>query len=230
MPTPSQVAVAPSRHYGIYYSQRTTLVYAIVKRILDLAVALIALIPLAPIMAVIAILVKRDSIGPALYRGERAGRNGKPFEMLKFRTMVVNADSIGGPSTSADDSRITRVGHRLRRYKLDELPQLINVLKGEMSLVGPRPEVMSEVRTYTAEERKLLSVPPGITDWASLRFSDEGAILEGAADPHQVYLEKIRPEKVRLGLEYVQHRSLLVDLRVLADTAMVLLRTRTRLG
>ncbi len=138
--------------------------------------------------------------------------------MLKFRTMVVNADKIGGPSTSADDPRVTRIGAFLRRYKLDELPQLINVVKGEMSFVGPRPEVLDEVNKYTSEERKLLSVRPGITDWASIKFRNEGEILRGSPDPHATYLEKIRPEKVRLGLEYVDKSSLMTDIRIILGT------------
>jgi lipopolysaccharide/colanic/teichoic acid biosynthesis glycosyltransferase len=132
--------------------------------------------------------------------------------------MVVNADRIGGPSSSADDPRITRIGAFLRRYKLDELPQLINVLKGEMSFVGPRPEVIQEVLLYTDEEKRLLDMRPGITDWASIRFRNEGEILRGSADPHQAYREKIRPEKIRLGLEYVRNHSFLTDCRIILGT------------
>jgi lipopolysaccharide/colanic/teichoic acid biosynthesis glycosyltransferase len=136
--------------------------------------------------------------------------------------MVVNADKIGGPSTSADDPRLTQLGAFLRRYKLDELPQLINVVKGDMSLVGPRPEVLEETRLYNDQEKHLLDVRPGITDWASIRFRDEGEILRGSADPHQAYREKIRPEKIRLGLEYVQKRSFLTDCRIIFDTLKVI--------
>jgi lipopolysaccharide/colanic/teichoic acid biosynthesis glycosyltransferase len=142
--------------------------------------------------------------------------------------MVVNADKIGGPSTSDDDPRVTQIGHFLRRYKLDELPQLFNVLKGEMSLVGPRPEVAAEVALYGPEERKLLNVAPGITDWASIRFHNEGEILKGSADPHRTYQEKIRPEKIRLGLEYVQKHSFRVDVQILLTTFGTLVKTRVK--
>jgi lipopolysaccharide/colanic/teichoic acid biosynthesis glycosyltransferase len=148
--------------------------------------------------------------------------------MVKFRTMVVNADRMGGPSTADDDPRITGIGKTLRRLKLDELPQLFNVLKGEMSLVGPRPEVPQEVARYTEEERELLSVRPGITDWASVRFRDEGAILKGSADPHETYLRVIRAEKMRLGLAYVRDRSLETDMRILAATLKALVGPRSR--
>lgn len=139
--------------------------------------------------------------------------------------MIPAADKLGGPSTPTNDPRITRIGRWLRRYKLDELPQLLNVLRGEMSLVGPRPEVLSEVAAYSAEERALLSVLPGMTDWASLRFSNEGDILMGSCNPHQAYREKIRPEKVRLGLKYVHQHSFLIDLEILASTITVIVLT-----
>ncbi len=178
---------------------------------------------LFPLFALLSILIKRESPGSVFYRGLRAGRHGNPFRIFKFRTMVMNADKIGGPSSSADDPRITRVGDFLRRYKLDELPQLLNVLRGEMSLVGPRPEVLQEVMLYTQEEKRLLEVRPGITDWASIRFRNEGEILRGSSDPHAAYLEKIRPEKIRLGLEYVERRSFLTDCRIIATTLKAIL-------
>src|SRR6266513_929135 len=167
------------------------------KRMFDVLISTIALMMLAPALMAMAVAIKAESAGPVFYRGLRAGRYGKPFRIYKFRTMVMNADKIGGPSSSADDPRITRVGGFLRRYKLDELPQLLNVLRGEMSLVGPRPEVVQEVLLYTEEEKRLLEVRPGITDWASIRFRNEGEILRGSADPHTAYREKIRPEKIR---------------------------------
>jgi len=174
----------------------------------------------------VAILIKLDSPGPVLYKGTRAGKDGKSFKMLKFRTMVVNADRIGGSSTPDDDPRITRVGQFLRKYKLDELPQLINVFKGDMSLVGPRPEVQHYVDMFTEEEKAILSVRPGITDWASLWNPDEGAILAGAEDPEQAYMELIRPTKLRLQLKYVRERSFGVDLQIILKTieAVVLRR------
>ena len=188
------------------------------KRFFDIILSGVGLVLLSPLLLVLALWVRLSSPGPVFYRGVRAGLLGRPFRIFKFRTMVVNADQIGGPSTSADDPRITSAGAFLRKYKLDELPQLINVLRGDMSFVGPRPEVLDEVALYTEEEKRLLEVRPGITDWASIQFRDEGEILRGAADPHQAYRERIRPEKIRLGLEYVHHHSLLTDCRILLKT------------
>jgi lipopolysaccharide/colanic/teichoic acid biosynthesis glycosyltransferase len=199
----------------------------VIKRAVDLVGAVLGLLISAPVLLVIAVLVKLEDGGSVLYRGVRIGRHGRPFRMCKFRTMVANADRLGGASTADDDPRITLVGRKLRRLKLDELPQLFNVLKGEMSLVGPRPEVPREVARYTEEERELLSVRPGITDWASIRFRDEGAILKGSADPHETYLRVIRPEKMRLGLEYVHARSLETDIRILAATLKALVNSRS---
>ena len=198
------------------------------KRLMDVVFSLVGLLVLSPLMLLIAVLMKESSPGPVLYAGTRIGRFGKPFRLFKFRTMVVNADKIGGPSTADDDPRVTRVGRVLRRYKLDEIPQLINVLKGEMSFVGPRPEVASEVETYSPEQRRLLEVLPGITDWASMRFHNEGEILKGSVDPHETYREKIRPEKIRLGLEYVQRRSFWVDMQILTGTVGLLVKTRAK--
>ncbi|HXO04851.1 MAG TPA: sugar transferase [Candidatus Sulfotelmatobacter sp.] len=191
---------------------------AILKRLFDLTASVLGLTLLLPVFALIAIAVKLDSTGPVFYRGLRAGQFGKPFRIFKYRTMVMNAHKLGGPSSSADDPRITRMGRFLRRYKLDELPQLLNVLKGEMSLVGPRPEVVEEVLLYNAEEKGLLAVRPGITDWASILFRNEGEILRGSSDPHAAYREKIRPEKIRLGLEYVRRRSFTTDFKIILKT------------
>lgn len=142
--------------------------------------------------------------------------------------MVRDAEHLGGAETPADDPRITRAGSLLRAYKLDELPQLINVWKGEMSLVGPRPEVMEEVAFYTDEERDLLLVRPGITDWASIRFRDEDEILRGSPDPHRAYHDLIRPDKVRLGLLYVRRQSFFTDIRIVFQTLLVVLRPASR--
>jgi lipopolysaccharide/colanic/teichoic acid biosynthesis glycosyltransferase len=196
--------------------------YPSLKRSLDLIIALIGLVLLSPLLIAVAIWVKASSAGPVLYSGARVGRAGMPFRMLKFRTMVVNADKIGGSSTADDDARLTSAGRFLRRFKLDELPQLINVLRGDMSFVGPRPQVEWAVKLYTAEESRLLSVRPGITDFASLRFRNEGEILRGSTDPDRDYLEKIAPHKIRLGLYYVQHYSFFVDARILAATLLSL--------
>lgn len=188
------------------------------KRLLDYTVAGVGLVLLAPLLLVVALVIRLGSPGPVFYRGERVGLGGITFRILKFRTMVVEAEKSGGSSTPEDDPRITRVGHMLRRWKLDEAPQLINVVRGEMSLVGPRPQVRWAVDLYTPEERRLLSVRPGITDWASVRFRNEAEILRGSDDPDRLYLEKIAPEKIRLGLWYVDNQTFLEDLRIIFAT------------
>jgi len=192
------------------------------KRCFDVAASLVGVVLLAPFMVAAAVLVRCGSPGPVLYRGWRAGRSGRPFQILKFRTMVVNAEKLGGAETPDDDPRITRVGFFLRRFKLDEFPQLFNVLLGDMSLVGPRPEVLAEVEVYTQRERELLLVRPGITDWASIKFHHEGRITRGSDDPHRVYHEVIRPEKVRLGLAYVEQHSFLIDCQIILRTLGVI--------
>jgi lipopolysaccharide/colanic/teichoic acid biosynthesis glycosyltransferase len=193
------------------------------KRLFDVIVAAALLAALTPVLAVIAIVAKLSSPGPLLYRGRRVGLHGKPFAILKFRTMIVDAESLGGSATAADDPRITGFGSWLRRYKFDELPQLWNVLKGEMSLVGPRPEVQKYVDLYSAQERQILTVRPGITDWASIWNSNEAAVLEGSCDPEKTYEELIRPTKLTLQLEYVRHHSWGIDLKILFHTACKLI-------
>jgi lipopolysaccharide/colanic/teichoic acid biosynthesis glycosyltransferase len=188
------------------------------KRLFDVTASLFGLLLLGPVLMTVACLIRKEDGGPIFYRGIRVGRNGRIFRIFKFRTMVVNAEKIGGSSTADDDPRLTRIGRRIRKRKLDELPQLINVLKGEMSFVGPRPEVKHYVDLFTPEERAILTVRPGITDWASLWNPDEGALLAGSADPEKDYLEKIRPEKIRLQLEYVRERSFLTDLKIILLT------------
>jgi lipopolysaccharide/colanic/teichoic acid biosynthesis glycosyltransferase len=198
--------------------------YSVFKRVFDFTAASAALVVLSPVLAVIAWRIKSFDGGPVLYAGRRVGRGGTVFGMYKFRTMVLNADKIGGSSTPDDDPRITPVGKVLRRYKLDELPQLLNVVKGQMSLVGPRPQVQWAVDLYTPEQRQVLTVSPGITDYASVRFPNEGEILRGSLDPDRDYMEKIHPEKMRLSLEYIRNRSFGTDLRVLAETARAIFR------
>ena len=190
-----------------------------IKRIFDTFFSFFGLILTLPLFIIIAILIKLDSKGPVFYRGVRIGQFGKQFKIFKFRTMVEKAEELGGPSTAADDSRITKFGRFLRRYKMDELPQLINVLKGKMSLVGPRPEVKMYVDMMTKEEKDIiLSVRPGITDLASLWDFHEGEILKGSPDPEKTYMEKIRPKKIQLQLEYVKNRSFLLDLKIILKT------------
>jgi len=199
-----------------------------VKRLVDVIVASIALVVSFPVFLVVVLLIKRDSPGPVFFRQERVGLHGRPFRIFKFRTMVVNADRLGGSSTAADDRRITKVGRMIRRLNLDELPQFLNVLKGEMSIVGPRPEVPHYVAMFTEEEREILTVRPGITDWATLWIRDEGKMLEGSADPERAYREKIWPEKHRLALEYVRRQSLAVDFQIMLQTLRVHLVDRLR--
>ena len=193
------------------------------KRLFDILFSALGLLFLSPIFLIIAILIKREDRGPILYRGVRIGKFGKTFKIFKFRTLVANADKIGGPSTAGDDSRITKIGRFIRKYKLDELPQLINVLKGEMSLVGPRPEVLFYVNMFSQEERAILSIKPGITDWASLWNFDEGALLAGSPDPEKAYQEKIRPKKLKLQLKYVRERSFWTDLKIILLTTKTVL-------
>lgn len=191
------------------------------KRIFDIVFSAIGLVIASPIILVIAILIKREDGGPVFYLGKRAGKNGKVFKMFKFRTMVQNADKIGGPSTSADDARLTKVGKFLRAHNLDELPQLIDVLRGKMSFVGPRPEIPSEVETYPEDFKKtILSIKPGMTDLATLEDLHEEEILRGADDPHQAYREKIQPKKLELQKEYVNTRSFWLDIKILIKTVL----------
>ena len=188
------------------------------KRLLDLILSATALVLFLPLLMAIALIAKLISPGPVLYRGKRIGLYGRPFLILKFRTMVLNAESLGGSATAADDPRLTRVGKLLRRFKLDELPQLLNVIRGEMSLVGPRPEVQKYVDLYSPEERQILTALPGITDWASIWNSNEAAVLEGSRNPEKTYEELIRPTKLALQLQYVRNRSFSTDLKILIYT------------
>ena len=200
-----------------------------VKRFLDISLSVLGLLVLLPLLVVLSILIKLEDGGPVFYRGLRVGQHAKPFRIYKFRSMVVNAEKIGGPSTADGDQRVTKVGKFLRKYKLDELPQLLNVLAGEMSLVGPRPEVQRYVDLYTEGEKAILSVKPGITDWASIWNSDEGALLAGSPDPEKTYLEKIRPHKIKLQLDYVRQQSFWTDIGILAQTLVTLIcRTKPR--
>ena len=194
------------------------------KRTFDFLSSLIGIILISPILLTIAILIKKEDGGSVFYRGVRVGRFGKTFKIFKFRTMVINAEKLGGSSTADDDPRITKMGKLIRKFKLDELPQLLNVLKGEMSIVGPRPEVQMYVDMFTEEERAILSVRPGITDWASLWNPDEGAFLAGSPDPEKTYMEKLRPEKIRLQLKYVGERSFWKDLKIIAQTLIIILK------
>ena len=198
---------------------------AALRRLLDITVAGTLLLVLAPLLGVLAVLVRATSTGPALFRQIRVGRNGRPFVLLKLRTM--RAGAPGPPITSGGDPRITRLGAWLRRTKLDELPQLWNVLRGDMSLVGPRPEVPHYVALYTATQRAVLLVRPGLTDPASLAWADEAATLATFADPHRAYADVVMPQKLELSLTYLERRTVWSDLAVVMRTAAHVARSVT---
>jgi len=185
------------------------------KRLFDIFFSFIGIIILSPVIFVTCIAIKLFDKGPLFYRAPRVGLNGIIFKMIKFRTMTVDADKTGASSTKADDARITKPGAFLRKYKLDEIPQLFNVLFGTMSIVGPRPQIKWAVDLYTEEEKKILTVRPGITDYASIKFHNEGEILKGSADPDKAYMELIHPEKMRLSLEYVKNKSIFTDIKII---------------
>jgi lipopolysaccharide/colanic/teichoic acid biosynthesis glycosyltransferase len=181
---------------------------------MDIVVAMVALVIAWPVFVIAALIVKMSSPGPIFYRGVRSGLNGVPFRILKFRTMVENAENLGGPTTGTNDPRVTRVGAFLRRTKLDELPQFLNVLKGDMSLVGPRPEVLEYTALYTGEDKCILSMRPGITDYASIEFADLDDLV-GNIDPDKYFREHIMPRKTELRLTYVKEWSLGTDIHIL---------------
>lgn len=194
------------------------------KRLFDLAVAALALLLLAPLFVLLALVIRLDTPGPVFFRQERVGRHGRSFRIHKFRTMVADAPTRGLPLTVGADSRITRSGQWLRRTRLDELPQLIDVLQGRMSLVGPRPEVPRYVQHYPAALRaRALAVRPGITDPSSLDFIDEAELLARAADPEREYVERILPRKLQAAADYAERANLWTDLQVIARTLRVLL-------
>jgi len=200
------------------------------KRLLDVWIAACALLLLVPLLAAVATAVWLEDGGSPWYRGLRVGRNGREFRMLKFRSMCPEAARSGVNSTASGDTRITRVGQFLRPLKLDELPQLWNVIAGEMSLVGPRPQVPEDASLYTAEERRMLEVRPGVTDLASIVFADEGEILAGSADPDLLYNQIVRPWKSRLALLYLERGCWITDARVLVWTAAALVSRRWALA
>jgi lipopolysaccharide/colanic/teichoic acid biosynthesis glycosyltransferase len=191
-----------------------------IKRILDVTVALFGLTVLAPLFVVIAVLIKIDSPGPAFFRGKRVGQHGRIFHILKFRSMVPDAPQKGAAITSRDDPRITRIGRFLRKTKMDELPSLVNVLKGEMSLVGPRPEAPTWVAHYAPWQRAVLAVKPGITGLAQIKYRNEEALLDGA-NLEAEYLQ-IMNDKLNIDLDYVENRSLILDAYILIRTVAVL--------
>ena len=193
------------------------------KRIFDIISSLFGLILLSPFIIIIAILIKLDSKGPIFFKQVRVTKNGREFKIFKYRTMRVGSDKYS-QITVGKDSRITKIGDFLRKYKLDEIPQLINVLLGDMSLVGPRPEVPKYVALYTEEQREILKVRAGITDYASIEFSNENDILANEADPEKAYIEKIMPRKIELNKKYLSEISVMTDIKIILLTIKKILK------
>jgi lipopolysaccharide/colanic/teichoic acid biosynthesis glycosyltransferase len=196
------------------------------KRLFDLLISALGLFLLLPFFALIAIIIKLDSTGPAFYLQERVGQRGKLFRLFKFRTMRTGADKSTAITVGNRDPRITRVGYYMRKFKLDELPQLINVCIGTMSLVGPRPELKKFVDLYSAEQRRVIEVKPGITDYASIEFRNENELLEGKPDPIDFYIREIMPVKLKLNLEYIESRSFWIDLKIISRTIWLIVANR----
>lgn len=187
-------------------------------RFFDIIFSAFGLVVLAPVFAAICLKIKLGSKGGCFYIQERIGKDGKPFGLYKFRTMRIGADSEGLLTVGEHDQRITRIGYFLRKTKMDELPQLLNVLKGEMSLVGPRPEVRKYVELYTEEQRKVLSVRPGITDYASIEYVKENELLSQAEDPERTYIEQVMPDKIKLNMRYLEHYNLIEYFKIILLT------------
>src|SRR5262245_20864460 len=188
------------------------------KRMLDIVVSLVGLICLLPLLFLVAVLIKLDSTGPIFFRQERIGMRFRPFQILKFRTMVQDPSNRGQRITVGDDPRITRVGWFLRKTKIDELPQLINVLRGEMTFVGPRPEVPQYVELFHQDYEEILKIRPGITDLASIKYRDEAALLGQSKDPEEEYVTRVLPDKINLGKEYIRRSSVFFDLTLMFKT------------
>jgi lipopolysaccharide/colanic/teichoic acid biosynthesis glycosyltransferase len=199
----------------------------VIKRALDIAVAAIGLVVLSPLMVILAVLIKCDSRGAVFFKQRRIGKNFRAFLIYKFRTMKENSELSGPVITVGDDSRITLIGRFLRKTKLDELPQLINVLKGEMSLVGPRPELPRFVELFRREYTKILTVRPGITDLASLKYHDEAKLMDQFPNPEEEYLRSILPDKIRLAREYIDRSSIVFDLSLILRTVPKLFGFKT---
>tara|TARA_B110000046_G_scaffold177641_1_gene204689 strand:- start:1361 stop:1954 length:594 start_codon:yes stop_codon:yes gene_type:complete len=195
-----------------------------VKRIFDFIFAIIGLLFLAPLFIIIAILIKIESKGPVLYKQLRVGRYNLDFKILKFRTMDMNADQLGLLTLGHSDPRITKIGYYLRKYKLDELPQLINVFIGNMSFVGPRPEVRKYVKLYNQYQMQVFKVRPGITDMASIEFRNESELLSGQEDPINYYIQEIMPKKIQINLKYLKQRNFLKDFVVILNTFKVIIK------
>ncbi len=189
------------------------------KRLFDILFSLFILLFFLPFGIVLSVLIMLESKGSVFYKQERIGKNGIPFYLLKFRSMRTNADKLGKLTVGMRDPRITKIGYFIRKFKLDEFPQFINVLKGEMSIVGPRPDVKEYVDLYSTEERKVLEVKPGITDYASLEYFEESDLLAKSSHPEKTYIEEIMPAKIKLNQKYIANPTLLVDLKIIFLTA-----------
>jgi lipopolysaccharide/colanic/teichoic acid biosynthesis glycosyltransferase len=197
-----------------------------IKRIFDLLISAFGLLLLLPFFIIIALFISLDSTGPVFYLQERVGQGGKLFKLFKFRTMRTGADKLTAITVGNRDPRITRLGYYLRKFKVDELPQLINVFLGSMSLVGPRPELKKFVDLYSPEQRRVIEVKPGITDYASIEFRNENELLEGKSDPIDYYMREIMPVKLNLNLKYIETRSFWVDLKIIAQTIWLIISGR----
>lgn len=194
------------------------------KRLFDLFFAFLGILALSPIFIIISILIALDSKGGILYQQERIGKNGKPFNVLKFRTMIPDAFAKGALTVGSRDPRVTNVGYYLRKYKLDELPQLFNVLFGDMSFVGPRPEVKKYTDLYNEEQRKVLSVKPGITDYASIKFRNENDLLAASDNPEKSYIEEIMPQKLDLNMKYINDNHVFKDIQIIFQTFYTIIK------
>ena len=189
-----------------------------VKRVFDVFFAILGITLLLPVFVILAVLIVADSKGGVFYRQTRVGRNNINFTLFKFRTMRTNAEKLGLLTVGERDPRVTFIGYYLRKYKMDELPQLLNVLYGDMSFVGPRPEVRKYVELYNSGQQQVLSVKPGITDWASIYFRNENQLLKNSDDPEAFYIQNIIPSKINQNLEYIRHNNIWIDLKIIALT------------
>jgi len=193
------------------------------KRLFDIIFALIGLISLSPILVIISLLILLDSKGPVLFNQVRVGLNNKDFKIFKFRTMRLGSDKLGLLTVGDKDPRITRIGYFLRKYKLDEFPQLFNVLIGNMSFVGPRPEVRKYVNLYSKEDLEILNVKPGITDYASIKYRNEVELIKQIDNPEKIYIEEIMPEKIKINKLYINNNNLFIDIKIILKTFATIL-------
>lgn len=197
-----------------------------IKRLFDIVGSAVGIVLLSPVFIVLAIWIKKESKGPVFYKQKRVGKNGKEFLLFKFRSMRIGSDKLGLLTIGGSDPRITRAGNFIRKYKLDEFPQLINVLIGNMSIVGPRPEVAKYVNLYNEEQLKVLNVKPGITDWASIKFRNENELLAKAEKPEEFYISEVMPAKLQMSLQYIKKNNLIVDLKIIWMTLKKVINNR----